>query len=103
MRKDLIYTAVVCCALLCLFPGIVEAVSADAPYGAAGIDAHANRISAFLFGPIAKVAAVFGGGVGILVGLVQQSVTKIMTFGGLALATSALPTFINSIFTLLLP
>lgn len=102
MKKRLICNAIVCCALFCLFPDIVEAVSKDVPYGGADINAHADKISSLLFGPIAKVAAVFGGGIGILVGLVQQSVTKIMTFGGLALATAALPTFINNVFTILL-
>lgn len=104
MKKNFIFTAIACCALLCMFPEVVEAVeqNANIPFGGAALNTHADNISKILFGPVAKIAAVFGGAAGLLTGFIQQSVTKILTFGGLLLASVGLPTFINSFYTMLI-
>ena len=62
-----------------------------------------DSLSQVLFGPIAKIAAIFGGAIGMIFGLLQHSVTKFLTFGGIMLVSVALPDFIKSFYSILLP
>ena len=102
MKKNLVITSLALCALFCMFPGSVEAIQDNAPHGIGVINKEAANISALLFGPVSKVAALFGGAIGLLTGFIQQSVTKILTFGGILLASACIPTFIDSFYTILI-
>lgn len=102
MKKNLVITSLALCALFCMFPDSVEAIQANAPNGGNVINTQADNISAILFGPVAKIAALFGGAIGLLTGFIQQSVTKILTFGGILLVSAGIPTFINSFYTILI-
>lgn len=103
MGKNLIYTALLCGLALCLEPALAFAVETTTPFGGAALNTHAESLSKVLFGPIAKIAAIFGGVTGVIYGYLQQSVAKMLTFGGIMLASAALPTFINGFYTMLLP
>jgi hypothetical protein len=100
MKKHLIYMSFFS---MCLIPAMSFAVEAGMPFGGDVINAHATEIARLLFGPIAKIAAIFGGIAGIIFGYLQQSVMKVLTFGGLMLVSVALPTIINGFYTMLLP
>lgn len=67
------------------------------------INAHADSLSEFLFGPVSRVAAVFGGAIGMIRGYLQASGMQMFTFGGLLISGMVLPQFINSIYSLILP
>lgn len=101
MTKHLI--TIVCGVALSIIPTILFAVDTDIGAGGAAINTHADAISKVLFGPVAKTAAFFGGVIGVIYGLCQHSWTQMLTFGGIALVSIGLPTFIKGIYTLLLP
>jgi hypothetical protein len=103
MRNRLIFTAFLCGIALCFMPTLVFAVQKGSPFGGDAINAHADSLSQMLFGPIAKIAALFGGVTGVIYGYLQQSVAKMLTFGGIMLVSVALPTFINGFYSMLLP
>lgn len=88
---------------LCLLPALVLGMDTKMPFGGSQLNEHAENLSTILFGPIARIAAIFGGVTGIIYGLIQHSITKIATFGGILLVSVALPKFINGFYTMLLP
>jgi hypothetical protein len=64
---------------------------------------HANSISSFLFGPVARVAGVIGGGYGLVTSIITSSIRPLITFGGIGLGVNLVPKFIDTVFTMLLP
>ena len=100
MEKRLVYLGLIS---MCLLPAVAFAVQTGMPFGGDAINAHAESISKLLFGPVAKIAAIFGGVAGIIFGYLQQSVMKMLSFGGIMLLSVALPSFINGFYSMLLP
>lgn len=103
MRNQTFYTTLFLAVALCAIPEVLSAVQSGTSFGGDAINSHADSLSKVLFGPIAKIAAIFGGVTGVIYGYLQQSVAKMLTFGGIMLVSVALPTFINGFYTLLLP
>lgn len=103
MSRHLIYTAMIFGIALILVPEVLSAVQAGTPFGGDALNTHANDLSKMLFGPVAKIASIFGGIAGIIYGYLQQSFVKMLTFGGIMLVSAALPTFINVFHSMLLP
>jgi hypothetical protein len=103
MTKRSILTILVCGIAMSIIPTLVFAVGTDLHAGGAAINKHADDLSKILFGPVAKTAAFFGGVIGVIYGLCHHSWAQMLTFGGIALVSVGLPTFINGLYTLLLP
>lgn len=87
-----------------LFPESLEAIQqGSSKFSASDINDHAKSISDFLFGPVAKIAGVLGGGYGLITSVLSSSVKPLITFGGIGLSVVLVPKFIESVFTMLLP
>lgn len=103
MKRELIGATVLGIIALTIFPECVFSGEVGRNFGGDVINSHADSLSQFLFGPVSRIAATFGGAVGIIRGYLQQSVGQMLTFGGIILTSAILPTFINSFYSMLLP
>lgn len=103
MSKKEILPGFLCGIVLLMLPSMILAAQTGTPFGGDIINSHADNLSQILYGPIAKIAALFGGITGVIIGYLQQSVAKVLTFGGIMLVSAALPTFINGFYSMLLP
>jgi len=107
MRKSSVLriATVVSLVAICMIDGSLFAIGTTSEGAIDGKDiiAHADKISLFIFGPVAKVAGVLGGGYGLISAILTSSIRPLITFGGIGLAVALVPKFINSVFTLLLP
>lgn len=105
MKNKCLYLAVGVLALVILMPEVLMAstVKADAAFGAKDLDTFAQKLSDFLFGAPAKVAAIFGGAAGLFKGFIQGSFSTALTWVGMALCVGVAPTFINGVFSMILP
>lgn len=57
-----------------------------------------EKIRTFLFGPGAKIIAIFGGAWGIFQSIISGSVKPLLIYGGIGLAANFLPKFIDMVF-----
>jgi hypothetical protein len=80
----------------------VDTNSASA-FGGKEISDHADKISKFLFGPVSKFAGMLGAGYGAITAYATSSYKPLLAFAGIGLSIALVPTFINSVFTLLMP
>lgn len=103
MSKRQFYATLFFVVALSLVPEAISAVEKGTPFGGDVLNSHADSLSTMLFGPVAKVAAIFGGITGIIYGYLQQSFVKMLTFGGIMLVSAALPNFIKVFHSMLLP
>jgi hypothetical protein len=103
MKKNLLYKTMLCGIAFTLIPEAIFGVDTGTAFGGNIINDHANSLSNVLFGPVAKMGAIFGGITGVILGYLQQSAAKMLTFGGIMLASVALPAVIKGVYTMLLP
>ncbi|MFI5343137.1 MAG: hypothetical protein ACHQUC_02840 [Chlamydiales bacterium] len=103
MNRGLAGVAILGIIAISIAPEYVFSGEVGRSFGGDVINTHADSLSQFLFGPVARIAATFGGAVGIIRGYLQQSVGQMLTFGGIILTSAVLPTFINSFYSMLLP
>lgn len=75
----------------------------DNAFGGQEINTFGTSVSSFLFGPLARLAAIFGSGFGVIQALLTSNYQRLVIFLGIGASVVILPTFINSVFTILLP
>lgn len=102
-RKLMIRTLALGAIAFFVMQGDLSAVETTSKFSSSDISSHADDISSFIFGPVARVAGVLGGGYGLISAVLSSSVRPLVTFGGIGLGVALVPKFINSVFTLLLP
>lgn len=103
MKKHLIYTAMLLAIAFMLIPEEIYAVNTKVKFGGDALYEHADSLSDYVFGPVGRIAAIFGGASGVAYGLIQHSPAKILTFAAIMLGSAILPTFINGFYSMLLP
>lgn len=104
MKKMIVFVAVAGVSMVFLFPETLMAVQTTTDnFSGKEIENHADTVSNFLFGPVAKICAVLGGGYGFVSSLLTGSPKPLITFGGIGLSVAIIPQFIKSVFTILLP
>ena len=102
IKPIIIAALIVGVASVCL-PSEMMGVENTTKFSSTEITQHANDLSTFLFGPVAKVAGVLGGAYGLISAILSSNIRPLITFGGIGLGVALVPKFINSVFTLLLP
>lgn len=104
MKKLVLAVSLIGFSILLMTSSDLAAVETNnTQFAANEINSHADNLSKFIFGPVAKVAGVLGGGYGLISSVVSSSFRPLITFGGIGLAVALIPKFISSVFTLLLP
>ncbi|PJD94544.1 MAG: hypothetical protein CK425_11225 [Parachlamydia sp.] len=104
MKKIVLFTVLAISALVIIFPESVLAVdSSEAAFGSQAINKHAESLSKFFFGPIAKLVAVVGAAFGVFTSLLTSNYQRLAIFLGIGTSVVILPEFIKSAFSLLLP
>ncbi len=100
----LMFTAI---AVFSLMPDALSAVEQGKEvikdFGGVALDKQATSISSFLFGPFLKVGGFLGAGYGAFRAFVTSDIVPLIKFGAIGLGVPALPHFVNSIFSILLP
>jgi hypothetical protein len=75
-----------------------EAFAATTDFGANGINAEADKIKDFLFGPIMRTAGVVGGAYGLISSIMVSSVRPLLLYGSIGLGTVIVPKFVEGVF-----
>ncbi|MCH9625882.1 MAG: hypothetical protein S4CHLAM123_10670 [Chlamydiales bacterium] len=59
---------------------------------------QSDKIQQFLFGPAMRIAAVVGGGYGLIKAIIGSSLKPLVVYGGIGLSVGLLPKFIDGVF-----
>lgn len=79
---------------VCLLPS--ETFADD--FGGDVITSKADDIKNFLFGPILKVAGIFGGAFGLYRAVATSSLGPLTTYGGIGLGANLIKEFIDKVY-----
>lgn len=75
-------------------------------YTNTGLEAEAEHLSGFLFGPPIRIAGLLGGVYGLIQSIFSSSITPLLIYGGLGLGANMMPQIVKVLFpatTMLLP
>jgi hypothetical protein len=97
MKKSLIRALAIVGAIIVLMPCELIATTA-ADFGGAEIVKDAATVKTFLFGPIMRIAGIFGGAYGLLQAILSSSLKPLLVFGGIGLAVNIIPKFVDGVY-----
>ncbi len=104
MHKRLIITSLVLGILaVCLLPEGLEAVQQVDKFGGMELNTHSNDLKKFIFGPFMRIVAIVAAGSAIIGSMIKASPQPLLVFGAIAIIACLLPTFIDKVFTMVLP
>ena len=94
-QKNLYLSLVTAFLAICVLPNM--GFAAD-NFGGADITTKANEIKDFLFGPVLKVAGIFGGAFGLYRAVATSSIGPLTTYGGIGLGANLIKVFIDKVY-----